>query len=124
MNSISTRYLREKETATEKADTEFEEEQAKARKQHEERKTDLLQDVFRRFEAEQIELEVGLRNLKAQTPNFIAREKTARAAFHNAEVVCAEEMTKRQIELENKRRAKRRREINLMKVMPSNRGDR
>ena len=123
LKSLRTRYCMEKETATEKADKEFEQNQAKARKQHEEAKAKVISDISKKFEAEQIALEAGLRNLKAQTPEFIAREKTARAAFHNAEIEGAKEVTERETELENERRAKRRREA-FAKAMPSNRGDR
>ena len=50
----------EKQTATEKADKEFEKNQAKAKKQHEEAKTKLIGGISKKFEEEQIALEAGL----------------------------------------------------------------
>ena len=122
LKSIRTRYSMEKETATEKADKEFEEKQAKARKQHEEAKVKLIGGISKKFETEQFALEAGLRDLKAKTPAFVAEEKTARDAYHKADIEFMEATVKRKVELEAKAELKRKREVSP--VMTSVRGDR
>jgi len=112
----------EKETAAEKADKEFEENQARARKQLEEAKVKLIGGISKKFETEHFALEAGLRILKVKTPDLVAKEKTARDAYHKADIEYMEATVKRKIELDGKGGLKRKREVSP--VMPSVRGDR
>jgi len=122
LESMEDRMATEKESTIEKEDKEFEEREEAARKKHKRRKTGLINSISIRFHAEQLELDEGLRALEAKTPDLVAEEKTARDAYHKADIEYMEATVKRKIELDGKGGLKRKRGVSP--VVPSVRGDR
>ena len=90
-----------------KANQEFAESQARAKKQHKEQKAVLEKEIETSYAIEKSAIDFKIRGLKSEILDQPRREKAALKAYHTAEIECAENMNKRKIELELEAESKR-----------------
>jgi hypothetical protein len=111
LDIILDRISREKETATMRSDKNFEESQAKAKKDHAAHKAVLAYEIRNLYSREKTELEDKISKLGFDNCDESEKEEVARDAYHQADIEFMEATAKRKTELEAKGELKRKREV-------------